>query len=96
MFDLSELLNRASNYFNGSGLENVVDAKFADRLSELGFGKHDLDPTQLADIQALLEGAGVDLSGMTESQIGELLASAKENSGLERPDLSQFSSRFPN
>ena len=89
MFDLSGLLNSASDMFKGSSFEDVLGDDIASRLSNLDFDPASLDGTQLGDIQSLLEGTGIDLSALSESQVGELITSVKENGGIEGLDLSQ-------
>ncbi len=96
MFDLPELLNRATNMFKGSGFEGIVGTNVAENLTELGIAEYGLDAAQLGDIQSTLANAGVDLSALSETQIGELLASVKENGSLDGLDLSQLISRSSN
>jgi len=90
MFDLSKLLDHATDMFKGGGLEGLIGTDLAGRLSELGLDNTLLDGIQTEDIQSLLNNAGIDLMSLSDTQLSEIISSISENGGIENLDLSNF------
>lgn len=89
MLDFSGLLDRATELLSSGSVDEVLGTDLAGKLSELGVDGSLLEGVQLDDMQNLLDNAGIDLSALSESQVGELLTAVQEN-GLDGVDLTNF------
>ncbi|MBU2531638.1 MAG: hypothetical protein KKB37_02770 [Alphaproteobacteria bacterium] len=96
MFDWSGLMDRATEMFRGSEFEQLIGPDLAERLTALGVDSSLVDGLQLDQIQTVLNEAGVDVSGLTETQLGEIVTAVSENGGIDGLDLSKLLERASN
>ena len=83
MFDLSTIVDRATDLFKGTDFQDVFGTDLADRLSEFG-----IDSSSLADIQSSLSEAGIDMQSLSDTQLREIATMISERGGIEGLDLS--------
>jgi hypothetical protein len=86
MFDLTNLLNRAPEMFEGSDFQDVFGGELAERLSELSADSGTTGGARLNNIQDCLSEA--DPSSVSETQLSEVLATVTDkDAGLEMASL---------
>lgn len=93
MFDLSAIVDRATDLFKGTDFQEFLGPDLADRLSEFGIDSSVLEGTSLEDIQSTLTDAGIDLESLSENQFGEIAKAISEQGGIEGLDLSALLDR---
>ncbi len=93
MFDLSTIVDRATDLFKGTDFQDVFGTDLTDRLSEFGIDSSVLDSASLADIQSSLSEAGIDMQSLSDTQLSEIATMISERGGIEGLDLSALLER---
>ena len=93
MLDLSGLLDRASELLSGGNFQDAIGADLTQHLTELGVDSSLLDGVQVDDLQNLLDNSGIDVSALGQTELGEIIATVKENGGIEGIDIKSLFDR---